>query len=268
MLIDWFTVVAQLINFVILLVILKFVLYDRVVDAMQKRQQRIEDELEEAEQKQEEADRRAEEAQAEKRRLDEERDEILGDARREAEERRRDLIDEARREADEQERRWRAALADERERLLEELQIQTGVQAVAVSRRALADLADDELEGRIVRSLTRRLDDLDEDEREEVVGALREAEGPLRIATAFELGDERRRELRAAIGGLAEEAGSDIEWDHDESVSAGVRITAGARTIAWSIEDYLDDVSQRFSRTIRRYAPSDRESDDEPDERR
>ena len=47
MLIDWFTVVAQIVNFAILVLALKFLLYDRVTGVMEKRRLR-EHELREA----------------------------------------------------------------------------------------------------------------------------------------------------------------------------------------------------------------------------
>ena len=39
--IDWFTVVAQIINFLILVVLLKYFLYGRITAAMEQRQQEI-----------------------------------------------------------------------------------------------------------------------------------------------------------------------------------------------------------------------------------
>jgi hypothetical protein len=39
-LINWFTVIAQIVNFLILVVLLKYLLYDRIIKAMDERRQR------------------------------------------------------------------------------------------------------------------------------------------------------------------------------------------------------------------------------------
>ena len=60
MLINWFTVVAQIVNFLILVFLLKYFLYDRVIRAMDQREQRIQQRLQEAEEKKQEAEQEAE----------------------------------------------------------------------------------------------------------------------------------------------------------------------------------------------------------------
>ena len=69
MLIDWFTVIAQLINFTILLVALKLLLYDRIVEAMEERRRTIEEQEERAEQARREAEERAEELEEDRHEL-------------------------------------------------------------------------------------------------------------------------------------------------------------------------------------------------------
>ena len=56
MLIDWFTVAAQIINFLILVALLKHFLYGRIINAMDQREARITSRLEEAERKKSEAE--------------------------------------------------------------------------------------------------------------------------------------------------------------------------------------------------------------------
>ncbi|HEY4789048.1 MAG TPA: hypothetical protein VIH57_23530, partial [Bacteroidales bacterium] len=63
MLIDWFTVAAQLINFLVLVWLLKRFLYKPVLKAIDEREKRIVMQLQEAENKKAEADREREEFQ-------------------------------------------------------------------------------------------------------------------------------------------------------------------------------------------------------------
>ena len=49
MLIDWFTVIAQIVNFLILMGLLKYFLYDRVIAIMDERQRKIDERLTDSE---------------------------------------------------------------------------------------------------------------------------------------------------------------------------------------------------------------------------
>jgi len=55
--VDWFTVGAQLLNFAILFALLARFLYRPIVDAIDEREARIRERLEEAEQRESEAER-------------------------------------------------------------------------------------------------------------------------------------------------------------------------------------------------------------------
>ncbi|MEI8631780.1 hypothetical protein P4S72_06080 [Vibrio sp. PP-XX7] len=61
MLIDWFTVIAQVINFLILVWLLKRFLYRPILDAIDAREKRIADELADADEKRDEAVQQREE---------------------------------------------------------------------------------------------------------------------------------------------------------------------------------------------------------------
>ena len=56
MLIDWFTVLAQIINFLVLVYLLKRFLYGRIIRAMDERERKIALRLEEAQGRKEEAE--------------------------------------------------------------------------------------------------------------------------------------------------------------------------------------------------------------------
>jgi len=57
--IDYFTIFAQIINFLVLVLLLKHFLYGRIIKAMDEREKRIESQLQEAAKKKKEADEEA-----------------------------------------------------------------------------------------------------------------------------------------------------------------------------------------------------------------
>lgn len=257
MLIDWFTIVAQLINFAILVVALKYLLYDRVVEKMEERRNAIADREKRARQMSDEATEEAERLEGRRRELEMSRDDILDAARREADDYRRVLLAEARQVVEAQELEWKQSVRSRRERLLAELQRTTGEKAIAISRRLLRDLADAEMEQEVIRRFLDSVGDPATGEREEVIDALRAVETPLLVRTAFEISDEGREQIRKGLRELIEDPGREIEWERDPGLIGGIVIAAGARTVGWTVETYLDDLERAFDELIREHVGGD-----------
>lgn len=126
MLIDWFTVFAQLLNFAILVVALKFLLYDRIVKAMDQRRRTIAEQESSAAALAREAEEELARLRAERRELDRTREEILDEARAQAAAQQRKLLQQAREDVDRQAQEWRESLRNHQHALLSHLQRTTG----------------------------------------------------------------------------------------------------------------------------------------------
>ncbi|MDD5204192.1 MAG: hypothetical protein PHS17_02155 [Desulfobacterales bacterium] len=157
MLIDWFTVVAQIINFLILVALLKRFLYGPIIKAMDEREERIRSRLREAEQREEESRREAERYRSRTEELEHKRKEILAAAEKDAEEKKRSLIHVAKAGADELQRQWRESIMSQRDEFLRELKKLASRGVYSTTRRVLRDLADADLQERITEVFLRRL---------------------------------------------------------------------------------------------------------------
>ena len=96
MLINWFTVLAQIVNFLILVVLLKFFLYDRIIKAMDEREAKIRARLNEAKAKAKEAEQEADAFRSRNKELENKREAMLAQAKEEAEAHRKALTEQAR----------------------------------------------------------------------------------------------------------------------------------------------------------------------------
>jgi F-type H+-transporting ATPase subunit b len=92
MLIDWFTVGAQVINFLILVWLLKRFLYHPILNALDAREERIAKELADADAKKTEAQKERDEFQHKNEEFDQQRADILSKATEEAKVERRRLL--------------------------------------------------------------------------------------------------------------------------------------------------------------------------------
>ena len=246
MLIDWFTVGAQIVNFAVLVWLLKRFLYRPVLDALDARERRIAEEIREAERRREEAE--AERAGYEERNaiLDRDCDALLERARQEADAERHRLMTEAREAAETLRRESERSLRDQTRRLSDEVVRRTRDEVMSLLRRALADLAGAELEEAIADSFVERLRGLDAPARERLAAAVERAEEPVRIRSAFPLPEARRQAIREAAESILPR-GTSLNFETADDVLAGIELVAPGEKLAWSLAEYLRTFERRIA---------------------
>ena len=171
--IDWFTVVAQTINFLILVWLLKRFLYKPILHAIDEREKGIAAQLAEAEAKKAEAQRERDDFQHKNEAFDQQRAALMKNAEDEAKGERQRLLDGARKDADALRAKRQDALRDEQRNLGQEIARWTQKEVFAVSRKTLADLATTSLEERMVDVFIHRLSALTGAAKEELAAALK-----------------------------------------------------------------------------------------------
>ena len=173
MLIDWFTVVAQAINFLILVWLLKRFLYKPILHAIDEREKGIAAQLAEAEAKKAEAQKERDDFQHKNEAFDQERAALLKKATDEANAERQRLLDEARKDADALRAKRQEALRTEQRNLSQEIIRWTQKEVFAIARKTLADLAATSLEERMGEVFVGRLRALTGAAKEQLAAALK-----------------------------------------------------------------------------------------------
>src|SRR5271156_6872201 len=157
MLIDWFTVGAQALNFIILVWLLKRFLYKPILNAVDAREKRIAAELADADAKRAEAQKERDEFQRKNEEFDQQRAALLSKATDEANAERQRLLDEARKAADAASAKRYEALQAEAHNLNRAIGLRAQQEVFAIARKTLVDLATASLEERLAAVFTRRL---------------------------------------------------------------------------------------------------------------
>lgn len=241
MLLDPFTVAAQIVNFLILIWVLRRLLYGPITRAMAAREARIREELENARRLRDEAQAEGERYRELTAAFESAQAERLAEARAELDAWRRDHTQAVRNEVETMRQRWQQALDQEKEAFLLELRRRAGREIVAVTRRVLHELADSDLEGRIVSRFLARLQALSPDERTQLVAAARDDGQQVHVRTASRLSEEDQSQLRA---GVTEALGPGLtpRFDTAADLVSGVELRAGGFKVAWALGDYLDSL--------------------------
>jgi F-type H+-transporting ATPase subunit b len=244
MLLDWTTVAFQVVNFLALVALLRYFLYDRVLEAMEARKRRVKARWEEAERREAEAREAEEKFRARQHELAEEREEILAAARVEAEERRETLLAEAEAEVEKLREAGARQVATEGRRLVQELRVRLGAQLHVLTRRVLVDLADEDLERRVMRVFLGQLEGFLERHPAEVA-ALTDEHTVLKVRSTFELDEEARGEVE---GSLQERLGvvPKIQYEVDPGLICGLEFRAGGRALGWNVDSYLGELADEL----------------------
>jgi F-type H+-transporting ATPase subunit b len=239
-LIDWFTVIAQIINFLILVALLKYFLYGRIIQAMDQREEKIAARLAEAEQRQREAEEERQHYKTEMDDLEQQKEDILSEAREKADSERKKLMGEAREEVETARSRWYEAIDREKTTFLEDLRQRAGRQIYNITRRALADLATADLEQQIIEAFCRRLQDLPPEKRRELVDSLQSGT-EVTITSAFTLPEEARKKIDIILRANLRDS-LDIHYQTSAEIISGIELKVPGHKIAWSLEQYLADL--------------------------
>jgi F-type H+-transporting ATPase subunit b len=238
MLTDWFTIVAQALNFLILVWLMKRFLYKPILHAIDEREKRVATELANADAKKAEAQKEHDEFQRKNAEFDQQRAALLSKATEEAQAERQRLIDEARKAADALSAKRRETLRNEERNLSEAISRRTQREVFAIARKALTDLATVSLEERLGEVFTRRLREMDGQAKEGLGEALKAASDPAVVRSAFDVPADQRAAIQNALNETFS-AEIRVRFETAPDLIGGIELTSNGQKVAWSIAEYL-----------------------------
>ena len=246
MLIDWFTVGAQIVNFLILVWLLQHFLYKPILNAIDAREKRITAELADADAKKAEAEKERTDFEDKNKAFDQQRSALLGKATDEAKAERERLIDQAKKDAESLRVTQADALRGDQIRMASEITLLAEKEVFAIARKALTDLATVSLEERVGEVFTRRLRELDPKTKGLLGDALKKSPQPALVRSAFDLPADQKAAIQNAFNETFS-AVVRIKFEDSQDVVCGIELTANGQKVAWSIASYLTELSKKVS---------------------
>jgi F-type H+-transporting ATPase subunit b len=264
MLIDWFTVGAQALNFLILVWLMKRFLYKPILHAIDAREKRITTELADADAKKDEAQQERDEFQHKNEEFDRQRAVLLSQATDEAQAERERLLDEARQAAAVLSSKRQAALRNEQQNLHQALSRRTQQEVFAIARQTLTDLAGTSLEERLGEVFTRRLRELDGEAKTGLAEALQTTPEPALVRSACDLPAEQRAAIQNAVN---ETFSADIHlrFQTAPDLIGGIELTTNGQKVAWSIADYLASLEEGVAELLKEEDKAEAKAEVKPD---
>ncbi len=246
MLIDWFTVGAQALNFVVLVWLMKRFLYQPVLDAIAAREKRIADQIADAEAKEAEAAAERKTFEDKHTAFDHQRAGLLEKATADARTEGARLADEAQETAQAVAAKHEHALKMQASHLQQTIAGRAASEVFAVARKALGDLANADLESRMVGVFTQRLRDLPAPAKAQLAAALQPDGEPALVRSHFSLPAEQQAAIQDAVN-VCFSADVPLRFDTADDAICGIELSAGGQKLAWTIAEYLRDLQDEVS---------------------
>jgi F-type H+-transporting ATPase subunit b len=236
MLIDWFTIVAQVLNFLILVWLLKRFLYKPILRAIDEREKRIAAELASADKKKVDAQKKSDEFTHKNEEFDQQRAALLRKATEEAQAERQRLLDEARQAAVTLSSKRQETLRNEEHNLHQAISHRTQQEVFAIG-----------------------------EEKELLALALKASPGPVIVRTTFDLPSAQRASTESAI---KEALGAEIQVQFltAPDLISGIEITTNGQKVTWSIADYLASLEKGVDELLKEKDRPEAKAEPKPEE--
>jgi len=253
--IDWFVLFCQIFNFLLLVYLLKRFLYGRIIKAMDDREAKIVARFAEADELKVKATEAAEIYDRRNQLLNEKSEQMLNEASTAAEAKRKELMEKVRADVELIKVRWQDMLASEQEAFFQDLRQRAAKQIFAAARKALTDLADANLEERIIDEFIRRIGELDKEKSAKIRKAISGQGDKIVIQSAFVIDNKTQGRIEQALKGQIAN-GFTIRYETEPEIVSGVELRVNGHKIAWSLNEYLETLVENLSETLQKEAHS------------
>lgn len=246
MLINWFTVVAQIINFLVLVWLLKRFLYKPVLNAIAAREKKIATQLEDAAAKEAAAAQTQQQYKQQQTAFESKRAALLQEAEEAAGRKGAEMLEEARSHYGALQVQLETALKEKEQQIGNEIRTKTQQEVFAIAKKTLADLASAKLEDQMVKVFLEKMDRLSDDEWAALQTSLQRSSGSPVLQSAFEMNAEQKaaieKKLRGKLGSVVA-----VDCQTAPALICGIALLVDGYKIAWNIEDYLKMLEKKVS---------------------
>jgi F-type H+-transporting ATPase subunit b len=255
--INWFTVIAQVINFLILVWLLRHFLYKPVLKAIDEREKKIASQLKDATDKEAKAKKEQDEFAKKNEAFDQKKKGLMEKAVAETNVERDKLLEIARNDAATLQSKLENALRATQEKLNHDIVQKTQQEVFAIARKTLADLSSVSLEEQSANIFIKRIKELKKDEKKQFSEAFKLGskqmsgeQRPILIQSAFDLPEKQQTEIKKAVNEILRTE-TQFQFKTEPEIISGIELTSNGYKLAWSISEYLNSLQKSITEMIK-----------------
>ena len=241
--IDWFTVVAQVINFLVLVWLLRKFLYRPILEAIKDRETKISSQLLQAEEKSASAEKERMEFQTKNESLAKEYSSLINEAASKAAAEGKRLLEIVRKESDDSRNELDKNLGLQQKKLETEFLRRGQHQFFDMLQKVIKEIASANLEDQVIEVFIKRINGLEQDQKEKLKCAISKITNPVLISTSFVLSIERKKSIENVVQAVLN---IPMTFNYKESMDliCGIELSCLDYRITWSISDYINTLEK------------------------
>lgn len=251
--IDLFTLVAQIINLIILLFLLRKFLYLPVLKAVEARQSAIAEELKNAEDARQKAQRAEEVSIRNMQKLEAQKQKILLQAGENAEKLEAELSAKAMDEYQKAQQQWRNRMKAEQSNFEQTMQKAVAGQFNRFAQKAFEQIADADINALAAKKLMAKIEELPQQKKDEYAASFCHKKN-IHIKSADELPAKIKKQLQDYLQ-KTWNLRSDVQflYEIEPELCGGLSIEAGEQLVAWNLEAYLNEFRNGLNQTSQQF---------------
>jgi len=239
MLIDWVTVLAQIVNFLLLVFFLNRFLFQPIFRMVDKRDSVIRKTLEDASTEKNEAKNEKEKFIKENEVLQQKKDELLAIGRTQAKEEEERLIHAARDEYENLRSAFQNSLQTEKEAVFSKKKTVIEETVFSLIQKVLQDLANKNLEEQVIEVFLQKVRETSGEEMKPFFLEVQNQSAPVLIKSGFELSppgrDTLEKEIREVFGEKI-----NLSFEKDTKLICGIKLVTTGHKIEWTLSHYFE----------------------------
>ncbi len=259
--INWSTVFFQIINFLIIIWILKKYLFKPVISSMDNREKAIQNRLLEAKKAKENADKERKNLEYEIRSLEKEKSDIMAEVYKKADAEYATLLKTFNAEMAGKRKAFEEQMTMEREFLRNSIRELAGNTIVKTVADALSDLADTDIQNAILLNFINKANQ-GKIKKSEALKKYYEGGEEISVRTTFELSDKSKKEIISALSQMIDNKISKINFIIDKEIVCGIEITCPPLLISYGMNTYVDELKQNLDDGLAELTKTTKYSDD------
>lgn len=244
--IDWFTVIAQAINFLILVWLLKRFLYKPILKAIDEREKKIAAQIKDADDKK--AGAVKEQADFKKRNddFDAQKKALMDKAVADSNAQRDKLLEDAKNQANTLRSNLEKAIKEKQESDALASAAKTQEQVFTITKKALKEMASSSLEEQSVNTFIKRLHELNDDEKQKFITAFKSNTNTILVRSAFDLPAPQQSAMTDAVN---ETLGTKttLQFTTTPDLISGIELTTNGYKLAWSFTEFLQSLQNNMA---------------------
>lgn len=248
--ISWFTVIAQVINFLILVWLLKRFLYKPILNAIDEREKKIASQIKDADDKNAAAQKEQDDFKNKNEHFDQQKKALMDKAVADANTQKQQLTDAAKTEADSLRTKMEKATKEKQASDNNEMAEKIQQQVFAITRKALTDIASISLEEQSANTFVQHLKELKDEEKKQFIDAFKSNSNAILVRSAFDLPAKQQGEIHDAVNVLLS-ADTHLQFKTTPDIISGIELSTNGYKLSWSFAEYLNSLEKSIAETMK-----------------